>query len=215
MAGRAKSGQRRTRQPWHAPLPVLQVHVRLTGVEPQVWRRLHVPADADFWSLHVAINDAMGWLDCHLHQFQARHPATGEMAQIGIPDGEGVEAGVLAGWTVPAVEFLRQTGYLMLYEYDFGDGWVHEVTFESLLPMEPRASYPRCVGGERACPPEDCGGPHGYVMLLEALADSRHPQHKEMRGWAGKRFDPGRFDSARVSFRDPAAALARLLEHDL
>lgn len=202
--------RRRTAGIWSNACPLLQLHVRLTEVEPMVWRRVLVSADADFWALHVAINDAMGWQDRHLHEFRARHPATGEMARIGLPFEDSLDGSVIPGWQVPAVEYLRQTGYLMIYEYDFGDGWTHEVTFESLLPANPRLRLPRCTGGERACPPEDCGGSHGYELLREALADATHPEHRAMRRWVGKRFDPGAFDPRKVRFRDAASAFARM-----
>lgn len=90
------------------------------------------------------------------------------------------------------------------YEYDFGDGWRHEVLFEGLPPKDPKAKYPLCVEGERACPPEDCGGPFGYVNYLKAIANPKHKQHKEMLKWRGN-FDPEEFDAQQVTeeMREP------------
>ena len=85
------------------------------------------------------------------------------------------------------------------YEYDFGDSWIHEIRIEKALPADPAVHYPRCLAGERACPPEDCGGPPGYEDLLAALQDPAHPRHEEIREWAGPSFDPEAFDPAKVN----------------
>ena len=85
-----------------------------------------------------------------------------------------------------------------IYEYDFGDGWRHEVLFEGFPPSNPKTKYPLCLEGERACPPEDCGGPGGYAEYLAAIADPRDEQHEEMLQWRGP-FDPEAFDAKKVT----------------
>jgi hypothetical protein len=91
----------------------------------------------------------------------------------------------------------------LLYRYDFGDGWEHRVTIEGVHAAEAGVLYPRCTAGARACPPEDCGGVHGYSELLEALADPRHPDHEDMREWSGgddgAPYDPEAFDLESVN----------------
>jgi hypothetical protein len=87
----------------------------------------------------------------------------------------------------------RKEGANFLYEYDFGDGWRHVITVENIQPWTQESMVPRCLDGARTCPPEDCGGIGGYEHLLEALRNPRHPEHKEMRAWAGKHFDPELF----------------------
>jgi hypothetical protein len=79
------------------------------------------------------------------------------------------------------------------YEYDFGDGWQHEVALEKTLEPEPKVKYPKCVEGARACPPEDCGGIWGYADFLEAIADPKHENHREVKEWVGGKFDPEKF----------------------
>jgi hypothetical protein len=83
--------------------------------------------------------------------------------------------------------------------YDFGDGWTHDVVVEKILEPEPGVSYPRCVVGKRACPPEDCGGPWGYAELLAAIGDPTHERHEEIMDWIGDPFDPEAFDVKQVN----------------
>lgn len=80
------------------------------------------------------------------------------------------------------------------YLYDFGDDWYHTIKVMSTdySPLLPDQDFGR-YGGRRACPPEDCGGPWGYVRLLEILADPRHEEYEEMREWTGDDFDPEAF----------------------
>ena len=85
------------------------------------------------------------------------------------------------------------------YEYDFGDGWEHEVVVEKTLPPDPAFKYSVCLAGENACPPEDCGGIGGFCRLLEALADPEDPEHEEMQGWVEADWNPAAFDCARVN----------------
>lgn len=147
----------------------------------------------------------MGWLDYHLHAFRVEDPNTSEVVEIGIPHEELFEDSVqaLAGWETPVLSYLNEPGQLASYEYDFGDSWNHQILLQEIVPREKGARYPRCVGGERACPPEDCGGIWGYEALLEVINDPAHEEHEEMLEWLGGQFDPERFDSATVKFDDP------------
>jgi hypothetical protein len=85
------------------------------------------------------------------------------------------------------------------YEYDFGDSWDHEVLLEGCPAVDPKAKFPQCVEGKRACPPEDVGGARSYAVFLEAIADERHAQHKEMLEWIGGPFDPEAFENERAT----------------
>lgn len=190
---------------------IRQFLIVLHESSPLVWRRIQVPATYSFWDLHVAIQDAMGWEDKHLHEFRLPNPETRDTVTIGIPGDEADQAEhpVTAGWTVAIAPVLdRQEVHApsMLYAYDFGDGWLHTVIDEGIRPVEARSAYPRCVEGQGHCPPEDCGGPYGYAEFIEAIANKKHPRHKELREWYGRtrHFDPLDFDPASVTFDDPA-----------
>src|SRR5271157_4928650 len=85
------------------------------------------------------------------------------------------------------------------YEYDFGDQWMHQLVVEERFPPEQGVKYPICVAGQRACPPEDCGGPWGYPDFVEAISNPDHRGHEEMLEWVGGEFDPERFDLESVN----------------
>ncbi len=190
---------------------VFQFKISLEYISPKVWRRIIVPANYSFWDLHVAIQDAMGWDDTHLHEFILPHPETGERVSIGIPndfDDYG-DIEMRAGWEEKISDYLNE-GDRFPYIYDFGDNWEHDVLFEKILPREKGARYPQCIAGKRACPPEDCGGVYGYVELLEILGDPKHEEYEEMRMWAGKSYDPEAFDPAKVVFMNPKKRLEGL-----
>jgi hypothetical protein len=194
-------------------VPVFQIKVTLKGIRPPVWRRIQIRADSTFWDLHVAIQDVMGWLDYHLHVFRVRPKRTSRQEiEIGIPDPDGFfETQTLPGWEIPLLKVFRHEGVVISYEYDFGDGWEHTVLLEKSLAPEEGVTYPRCLAGKRACPPEDCGGSWGYENLLRILADPSDPEHEEMREWVEEDFDPGVFSPEKVVFSDPEKRLKALM----
>ena len=195
--------RRRSRAPRQIPF-VYQFLVVLANTDPLVWRRLQVPGEYSFWDLHVAIQDAMGWLDYHLHEFSVLHPKRGRFERLGIPDEEFPdERPCRPDWRVQLSDYFEFGAQPALYVYDFGDNWHHIVTYEETLPVDPSVSYPRCVSGARKGPPEDCGGVHGYADFLKAIADKDHPEHSELLQWVGGAYDPEAFDPARVVFDDP------------
>jgi len=140
-----------------------QIRIQLDNVRPPIWRDVIVPTNISLVWLHEVIQEAMGWMDCHLHQFA--HQGTYYVTETGEDWGDGVdEAGVSLG------QLLQKVGDKLSYEYDFGDGWEHTVSVKKILP--PDASEPlSCLKGKGACPPEDCGGPWGYMDLC-ALRES-------------------------------------------
>lgn len=179
---------------------VCQFKVELLGIEPAIWRRIQVPETASLWDLHVAIQDAMGWQGYHLHVFSF----LGTRDKVGIPlDEETGSFRILPGWKRRVDKYLSHQAPLGLYEYDLGDSWFHEIRFEGESRRAKRGVYPRCLAGARRCPPEDCGGPSGYVEFLKAISNPKHPEHDFLLQWAGGAFDPEEFSPRRVRFSDP------------
>ncbi|MBI4445577.1 MAG: plasmid pRiA4b ORF-3 family protein [Acidobacteria bacterium] len=183
---------------------VYQFRISLEGIEPAIWRRMQVPSNYTFWDLHVAIQDSMGWLDYHLHMFRILNPTTKEREVIGIPDEEeAFDLEILPGWELPISDYFSLKKPKAEYEYDFGDSWQHDVVLEKILPRDMHSKYPKCIAGERACPPEDCGGIGGYQEFLEAVLNPAHEEHESMLEWVGGSFDSEHFNPKQVRFDSP------------
>jgi hypothetical protein len=187
-----------------------QFKITLQDVKPPVWRRIQTPAGYSFWDLHVAIQNAMGWDDTHLHEFHILEPKTGAMATIGIPDdGEfGEDREIVPSWEPRISDFFSAEIPSARYVYDFGDDWNHAIVFEEKLQVERPASNPICVDGQGACPPENCGGSFGYAEFLRAIKKPGSPRGGELLEWVGGSFNPKHFDVKEVEFDDPAARWA-------
>lgn len=172
-----------------------QFKVTLIDIKPAIWRRIQVP-DCTLVGLHEYIQAAFGWWNYHLHQFLI----DGE--RYGLPDPDDFDFGdaMVDESDVLLSKLIPKSGRCSrwIYEYDFGDGWRHEVVFEGFPPADPRAEYPLCVDGERACPPEDCGGARGYSDYLVAIVDPKHDRHEELPQWRGS-FDPEVFDAKKAT----------------
>jgi len=190
---------------------VYQFKITLRGIRPPIWRRIQVPETYTFWDLHMAIQNVMGWLNYHIHEFEIVDPASGSMVNIGIPD-DMFGTGVLPGWKKKIADYFSMENPKANYTYDFGDNWEHKIQLEKILPREKGVNYPICVKGKRACPPEDCGGVWGYAELLEAIKDPSHESHEELLEWLGENFDPEHFDVNEVTFDDPDEILKKVLE---
>jgi len=195
---------------------VYQFKITLKDIRPPVWRRIQVPKNYTFWDLHIAIQDAMGWLDSHLHAFFVQNPKTDFSEQIGIPDDDigWSDQSVLPGWERKISEYFSLKNFEALYVYDFGDDWAHNVKLEKILPREKGVDYPLCIKGKRACPPEDCGGFPGYLDLLEILSDPKHEEYEETVDWLGEGFDPEHFKPAEIEFWDPRERWEMAFEDD-
>lgn len=149
----------------------------------------------------------MGWLDYHLHEFRLLGADEQRVVSIGIPtDDDPEDRPVIPGWDVPLSRFFEKRGWHAphaSYAYDFGDDWEHVLVHEGMESAEPSLRYPRCVSGARRCPPEDCGGVHGFTEFLEAIADADHREHASMIRWSGGAYDPSAFDPETIVFDDP------------
>ena len=183
---------------------VYQFKITLEDSKPPIWRRIQVPETYTFWDLHVAIQDAMGWSDYHLHEFEMVNPSTGLKANIGIPvPDELYGREVLLEWKQKIADYFSMENQSADYVYDFGDSWEHKIQLEKILLREKDINYPICIKGKRACPPEDCGGIWGYAELLEIIRNPEHEEYEEMLEWLGGEFDSEHFDVEEVGFDDP------------
>ena len=184
---------------------VLQFKVEMLEITPAIWRRILVPAEYNFWDLHVAIQDSMGWEDRHLHYFQIRGKGKHNEVHIGIPDFDGLPdlQEVYPGWEIWVIAYFNDLGIEAKYLYDYGDDWWHSVKLEGYIYQEKNIKYPVCIGGERACPPEDCGGVSGYQSVVQILSNPDHEEYRDIRRWAGKDWDPEKFSADDVKFENP------------
>jgi hypothetical protein len=174
-----------------------QFKITLLDSAPMIWRRIQVQ-DCTLDKLHEHIQTAMGWTNSHLHQFEIDGERYGdpELLNDGFEDFECIDS-----TKTMVSDIVTKTGkrFSFKYEYDFGDGWEHEVLFEGCPPVEKGMKYPICLEGERACPPEDVGGVWGYQDFLTAIADPDHEEHKNFLEWCGGSFSPDEFDPKKAT----------------
>jgi len=205
---------------------IYQIRVTLNGSKPPIWRKLVVPSDLVLGELHEVIQIAMGWTNSHLHQFRLRDkslkPGPQEMARLfqkGVWDdeflgrmrGERVFVAKVTSWGDPSElegededaftlgEVCPKVKSKLIYEYDFGDGWEHIIEVQKIVEPELGVEYPVCLGGKKACPPEDCGGIYGYYHMLDVVADPDHEEHDDLVEWLGNDFDHDAFDLEEVN----------------
>ena len=168
--------------------PIYQLKITLRRTKPPIWRRVQVPANFTLDMLHRIIQAVMPWYGGHLHHFQQ-----GE-TYFGIPE-QGDDWFVYVDSDMTQIgEVLTHRGSRLMYEYDFGDSWEHNVALEKIMEPQPDTLYPVCTGGARACPPEDSGGVYGYAEMLQVLADPNHPDHDMYLEWLGGEWDAEAFD---------------------
>ncbi len=193
FAGRRRGSRKKARS--KAP-KVYQLKVTLGDFDRPIWRRLLVSGDTTLGDLHWILQIAMGWTHSHLHFFEIGG------AQYSDPSFDLDEAPDEFGdeFRARLDRVVGGEGAQFLYEYDFGDSWRHEIDVEKILPAVPEETYPKIVNGERACPPEDCGGVGGYANFLEEIGDKDHPEHEQSLEWVGGYFDPERFDVEGVNW---------------
>ncbi|MGV8826650.1 plasmid pRiA4b ORF-3 family protein [Methylibium petroleiphilum] len=183
------------------PQRVYQLCLELLFIQPIIWRTILVPETMTLPKLDRVIQAAMGWYNSHLHAWRI------DGRRYGVPDPE---------WNMPG-ELLDERKFTVgsvlgdhidefVYDYDFGDSWEHRVAVEKRLAADPeRNAWPMCIAGANACPPEDVGGPPGYLDFVQAMHDPTHQDHLQMWRWNGGPFDPSAF-----SLNDANRAIRKL-----
>ena len=169
---------------------IIQIKISLMNSSPSIWREIQVHRETTFFELHHIIQITMGWQNYHLYEFNTEGYRIGEISEDSMEDFGNNE--LLNSRDIKLVDVItvRET---LSYEYDFGDGWLHQIEVQNFLSCD-KHEYPVCIGGEMRCPPEDCGGLHSFYDSLKILKDKKHPEHKEMVQWFPTKYDPYIFD---------------------
>lgn len=170
---------------------LLKCHVWLVDSEPPIWRRFEVSDQITLDDLHTVLQIVMGWEFSHLHAFDIKGDRYAPADPMPLED-------TLDSTRVQLATFKFNSQDTFSYTYDFGDGWVHQITVVEPQSLSDTTGSPRCLEGERAGPPEDCGGVWGYEDLMERLSDPDDPEFEELLDWVGD-FDPEAFDVASVN----------------
>jgi len=161
----------------------------LYEIEPLIWRKVSVPASYTFKQLHQAIQKSMGWLDLQQHEFL--HGKGKKLDQlIGSADSDHASSSFFqdeADVTLSAFIGRKKLPLRILYRYDLAEDWIHEITFEEKTAND--SEKPIIIGGERACPIEDSGGPWEYKACLAGEAQ-----------WMENDYDPEAFDPSKIKF---------------
>ena len=164
---------------------MLTFKIHLIGTEPLVTRTFNVSAKTTMYELHHIIQVVMGWTNSHLYQFNVGEQV---IADIRLVDDELGPVTDVKG--VMVTQVFSKVGTTLTYEYDFGDGWMHHLELVEISTHPIDEVLPQIIGGENACPPEDCGGTYGYKELKEILMNPKHPEYKSSKIWVGSKFDP-------------------------
>jgi len=180
------------------PEKIYQVKITIGEFNPEIWRSILIPGDVRLPSLHRIIQIAFGWTNSHLHQFihndmlyTVRYPYDDVWYEMNNVDYNKKKTCLS--------DLISKENETLVYEYDFGDGWMHDILIEKILPVEPSVRYPVCLDGRRNGPPEDCGGVSGYEELLEVLKDPDHEEYDHYSTWVGEDFEPEHFNPERVN----------------
>jgi hypothetical protein len=190
---------RRKAKPANLAASTVRLEITLRYIEPRIWRSFEVPGDITLDCLHDVIQVVMGWTNSHLHSFRKGkheylqyHPGN-DAWQESYDDTQIHDE---SEHTLR--DLVTARGNTFTYTYDFGDNWTHVVKAVKIDPAAKRLKQARCLEGERACPPEDCGSIPGYCDLIEAWPDPKHPRHAELHEWL-EVFEPELFACAEVN----------------
>lgn len=170
------------------------VRIELEGIEPLIWRRVAVPTPVTLSVVHSVIQAAMGWLNSHLWEIEANGLKYGPR----LPDepdwNERMQNAASATLSSLLARGIAEFGYL----YDMGDGWQHRVIIERQRTCEAGVLYPQFLGGERRCPPEDCGGVPGYYEFLKNIASKQKAEREHALRWYGRPYDPNDMEEKKI-----------------
>jgi hypothetical protein len=176
------------------PDDIAILRIELEDIEPLIWRRIAVRTSMNLKAVHRVIQAAMGWLDCHLWEFTANE----RKYSVLIPNDPDWNARINNAATTKLSALLATGVEGISYIYDIGDNWQHRIIIEKLKSAEPGVLYPQFLGGERRCPPEDCGGFPGYYDFLDNIASKQSKKRKAALDWYGAPYDPDEIDEQQI-----------------
>ena len=150
---------------------IYQLHISLIGSKPKIWRRVLIQSDMLLSDFHKVIQTSMGWTNSHLHLFNKsevcyseKTPGDYTWEEMGHVDYQGIKVS----------DLLTHEEEKILYEYDYGDGWKHDIILEKILPGEGNElEKPICIAGKMNCPPEDCGGVSSLQIFINCCRSFR------------------------------------------
>ena len=175
---------------------IFQIKIALKEFKPKIWRRILIPSDLLLSDFHMVIQITMGWTNYHIHQFiKNRTYYTVRMQDDDLWD----EMDNVDYKNMKISDLLKKEKEKIVYEYDFGDSWEHDIILEKILPIDNSLKYPICLAGKMNCPPEDCGGVWGYSDMLEILKDPDNEEYESYIEWLGGKFDPEFFDKNEIN----------------
>lgn len=179
----------------------LHLRIKMNQTDLKIWREIKVPSNLTLTALGEVLQDAMGWMHEHLYQFRKGDVYFVDREQMEDSFGFGrFSFRDMAQCTVD--DMLTEKGKRVVFEYDFGDSWEHDLWYKGEREYNP-GEKPSItfVKGQGACPPEDCGGIWGYEDLLEIKKKKKRTrEERERMEWAlmDDDFDPDFFDDEEV-----------------
>ena len=178
---------------------IIEMYIELEPTEPRVWRRFLVQDSLSMYQLHEIIQVTMGWMHSHLFMFSRKGLVITEPS----PDDDWRNVEFKDARKTKIASIFENPGDSLVYEYDFGDSWDHKLRFERVVSKdEVMFEVPRCIGGENACPPEDCGSFSGFNRLKEIISDPENEEYEQMIHWLDgyyPNYDPKEFSLGAVN----------------
>jgi hypothetical protein len=174
--------------------PIARIKIELRDIKPKIWRLVDVPLSTTLMGLHDIIQVAMGWNDSHLFEFQIGDKVYSEPYS----DDELYERKIFKAKGIRLKSLVDRGVEQFIYIYDLGDYWRHDITIESVYDGKEEVEYPVFVDGAKRCPPDDVGGPPGFMDFLEAVMDKTHEEHRRMIEWYGGPFDPNDINEVHI-----------------
>ena len=178
------------------------LYISIEQCPVKVFRRLRVPSNLWLGNLSEMLIPAVGWAGYHLSQYTQGNVDYTSKSNIDENERLGFDFNhrQIDEMSVTVEDVLPLKGSKIIWEYDFGDSWIHNIKVTSISDEPCAAEDIQVTSGKGACPPEDVGGVWGYARMLDVLSGKvDDPEEKaSFEEWLGlekgERFDPDEFD---------------------